>query len=376
MTVIDAGWLKGPAQQVCAMLTNGGHQAWFVGGCVRNALIGAPVSDLDLSTNAHPEVVIELAEKAGLKAIPTGIDHGTITVVAGGIPFEITTFRRDVATDGRRAVVAFAETMLEDARRRDFTINALYCDIGGVVADPLGGLPDLAARKVRFIDDADQRIKEDYLRILRFFRFHAWYGDADGGIDADGLAACAENIDGLAGLSKERVTSEILKLLSASNPAPALAAMRAAGVLHAILAGASSDVLTVLVHVEEQAGLAPDPIRRLVTIGGERDGLRLTNAQEKRIAILTSDETLPALAFHHGAEIALDRAAIEAASLGQEIDPELAARISFASRQTLPVSAADFMPKLQGAALGKALRKAEANWIASGFTLTKANLLG
>lgn len=266
--------------------------------------------------------------------------------------------------------------MLEDARRRDFTMNALYCDINGVVADPLGGLPDLIARRVRFIDDANQRIKEDFLRILRFFRFHAWYGDIDGGIDPDGLTACAENIDGLAGLSKERVTSEILKLLCAPNPAPAVAAMRAAGVLHSILAGASSDVLTVLVHVEEQAGLSPDPVRRLVAIGGGRTELRLTRAQERRIAQLTSDESLPALAFHCGAAVALDRAAIEAASLGQEISPNVIEQVSFAATQGLPVSAADFMPKLNGAELGRALRKAETDWIASGFSLTKADLLG
>jgi len=299
-----------------------------------------------------------------------------VTVVAGGVPFEITTFRRDVATDGRRAVVAFADTIEEDARRRDFTMNALYCNIDGVVADPLGGLPDLEARHVRFIDDADKRIKEDYLRILRFFRFHAWYGDVDGGIDADGLAACAENIDGLAGLSKERVTSEMLKLLSAPDPAPAVASMGAAGVLGQILAGAAPHLLAVLVHVEGHAGLAPDPIRRLVVLGGMRDSLRLTNAQEKRIELLTNDMDLPALAFEHGAEIAVDRAAIEAASLGQEIAPEVLTQISFAARQTFPISAADLMPRLQGAALGKALKKAKADWIASGFQLTKADLLG
>ena len=143
MTRISADWLNGPAQQVCKMLENAGHQAWFVGGCVRNALMGLPVADLDLCTDAHPTRVMALAKEAELKAIPTGIDHGTVTVVADGAPFEITTFRRDVATDGRRATVAFADTMLEDARRRDFTINALYCDALGCVVDPLGGLPDL-----------------------------------------------------------------------------------------------------------------------------------------------------------------------------------------------------------------------------------------
>ncbi len=376
MTRITADWLNGAAQQVCAMLETAGHQAWFVGGSVRNALIGASVSDMDLSTDAHPTKVIALAKAAGLKSVPTGIDHGTITVVADGIPFEITTFRKDVATDGRRAAVAFADTMIEDARRRDFTMNALYCNALGEVADPLGGLPDLLARRVRFIDDADQRIKEDYLRILRFFRFHAWYGDPDGGIDAEGLAACAENIDGLAGLSRERVTSEILKLLTAPDPAPALASMGAAGVLGQVLPGAAPQIMAVLVHVEGQASLAPNAIRRLVVLGGMRDGLKLTNQQERRITRLMDDISLNACAYRYGAETATDRVAIEAASLGHEIDTNTIELVQFASRQQFPIKAADLMPALQGAALGAALRKAEEDWIASGFTAGKADLIG
>lgn len=375
MTRITADWLDGPAQQVCKMLENAGYQAWFVGGCVRNALMGLPVADLDLCTDAHPTRVMALAKAAGLKVIPTGIDHGTVTVVAENVPFEITTFRRDVATDGRHATVAFADTMIEDARRRDFTMNALYCDALGRVVDPLDGLPDLHARRVRFIDDADQRIKEDYLRILRFFRFHAWYGDLDAGIDADGLAACAQNIDGLAGLSRERVTSEILKLLAAPRPAPAVASMAASGILAQVLPGAAPQVIAVLVHVEGQAGLTPDPIRRLVALGGMRDGLRLTRSQEKQIALLSQDQSLAALAYRCGADIAVDRAVIEAASLTQNIDPDTLALIKYAAEQTFPIRAADLMPDLQGAALGAALRKAEEDWIASGFQMSKADLL-
>ncbi|WP_458792090.1 CCA tRNA nucleotidyltransferase [Yoonia sp. MH D7] len=376
MTRLTAPWLNGPAQTVCAMLTDAGHQAWFVGGCVRNALINAPVSDLDLSTDARPNRVMDLAQSAGLKAVPTGIDHGTVTVIANGIPFEITTFRRDVATDGRRAVVAFADTMLEDAGRRDFTMNALYCDALGEISDPLNGLPDLYKRHVRFINDADQRIKEDYLRILRFFRFHAWYGDPAGGIDADGLAACAANLDGLSGLSKERITSELLKLLTAPDPAPALASMAAAGVLGQILPGATSQIIAVLVHVEQQAGLSPDPIRRLVAMGGMRDGLRLTTKHEKLITQLSGTQSLATLAYNHGANIALDRAAIEAASLGQQLDPATIQLTQFAASQTFPLKAADLMPALQGAALGTALKNAQDDWIASGFKLTKQDLLG
>ena len=209
MRRITENWIKDQAaQKVCAMLTDAGKQAWFVGGCVRNALLGAPVSDLDISTDARPEEVIALAAAAGLKPVPTGIDHGTVTVVVDRHPFEVTTFRRDVETDGRRAVVAFADTMEEDASRRDFTMNALYAAPDGTVVDPLGGLPDLEARRVRFIGDPHDRIREDYLRILRFFRFHAWYGSD--GLDRDGYAACAELSDGLENLSKERVGQEFL----------------------------------------------------------------------------------------------------------------------------------------------------------------------
>ena len=374
MTKIDAPWLHGPSRQVMSMLTDAGYQAWFVGGCVRNALLGVSVSDLDISTDAHPTRVMELAQFAGLNAIPTGIDHGTVTVVADGEPFEITTFRRDVATDGRRAVVAFAQTMEEDARRRDFTMNALYCDADGTVADPLNGLPDLMARNVKFIDDPAQRIKEDYLRILRFFRFTAWYGED--GFDADGLAACAMYADGIDGLSAERITSELLKLLSAPNPAPAIASMAQSGVLMHVLAGAAPDALAVLVHLEDELNCGIDPIRRLTALGGDRSRLRLSKAQQKQIDQTLID--LPALeqAYRFGYYAARDRYLIECASLSQNPTPDMLGRLRHASDQTLPVTAADFMPNHEGAALGRELKKAEADWIASDFSLTKDQLLG
>jgi poly(A) polymerase len=358
------------------MLMDAGHQAWFVGGCVRNALLGAPVADLDLSTDAHPDTVSALAKAAGFAVIPTGISHGTVTVIAQNIPFEITTFRRDVATDGRRATVAFADNMTDDARRRDFTMNALYAGRNGIVVDPLDGLPDLHARRVRFIEDADQRIKEDYLRILRYFRFHAWYGDVDEGPDPDALAACAANIDGLQTLSSERITSELLKLLAAPDPAPSVASMAATGGLAQILPGASSALLAVLVHVEGQADMKPDPLRRLAVMGGDTSGLRLSNAEKKYLQQMYSDHGLNGLSYYFGAQLALDTMVVRAASIGQELDPNTGDMVNFAAAQIFPLSAADLMPALQGPALGKALKAAEARWIASGFTLTKADLIG
>ncbi|WP_322891027.1 MULTISPECIES: CCA tRNA nucleotidyltransferase [unclassified Yoonia] len=375
MTRVNGAWLTDPAaQQVCRVLTDAEYQAWFVGGCVRNALLGVSVADLDLTTDARPDVVTQLATAAGLKVIPTGIDHGTVTVVAQNTPFEVTTFRRDVATDGRRAVVAFADTMVEDARRRDFTMNALYAGPDGVVVDPLGGLPDLFARHVRFIEDADQRIREDYLRILRFFRFHAWYG-ADG-LDPEALAACAANIDGLASLSRERVTAEMFKLLSAPDPAPAVASMAAAGVLAQILPGADAAPLAVLVHIEGVAGLPPSAIRRLGALGGDPAGaLKLSKRDALALEHMRSDLPLPELAYRHGAEAAINKAAITAAVLGQELDTNIVKNAQFAASRTFPLQAADLMPDLNGPALGQAMKKAEAVWIASDFTMTKADLL-
>ena len=377
MIKITASWLESEAAQtVCALLTDAGYQAWFVGGCVRNALLEEPVADLDLSTDAHPKRVMKLAQTAGIKAIPTGIEHGTVTIVIKGTPFEVTTFRRDVATDGRRATVAFANNKTDDARRRDFTMNALYAAPDGQIEDPLNGLADLHARRVRFIEDPDLRIKEDYLRILRFFRFYAWYGDPDEGPDADGLAACADNIDGLQSLSVERVTAEMLKLLGASDPAPAVASMASTGALAQVLPGANAGMLPILVHLEQSVGLAADPIRRLAVLGGSpSETLRLSKVQKRRLSQITDGRSPTQTSYRFGAKAGRDVLMVQAASLGQAIDTGSLELIAAAAAQTFPLKAADLIPELSGPALGKALKEAEARWIASGFTLTKAELL-
>lgn len=381
MTRIDAPFLTEPGPQaVCGMLTDAGYQAWYVGGCVRNALLGLPTTDLDMATNARPETVMKLAKAAGLRALPTGIDHGTVTVLVDGQPFEITTFRKDVETDGRHAVVRFSDDIAEDAARRDFTMNALYAGPDGIVSDPLGGLPDLQDRRVRFIGDAHARIREDALRILRFFRFHAVYGDPVGGIDPEGLAACAAHIDMIGNLSKERVGAELIKLLSAADPGPALASMAASGTLGAILPGASSLAIPILVHVEEGAMLAPDPIRRLAALGGEgSDELRLSKAQISQLARLRRgiEDGMGAaeLGYRYGATEAVDILAVRAAILGDELSPVATKDAWFGAGQKCPVRAADLMPEVQGEALGKRLREIEARWITSGFALSKADLL-
>lgn len=375
---IDLSGIAGT--EVLRVLTDAGHEAYVVGGPVRNALLGAAVSDLDIATNARPEQVMALAKAAGMKAVPTGIDHGTVTIVTGGTGVEVTTYRRDVETDGRRAVVAFADTMEEDARRRDFTMNALYADASGAVLDPLGGLPDLLARRVRFIDDAALRIREDYLRILRFFRFFAWYGDPSEGLDPDGLAACAELADGLETLSKERVGAEMLKLLSAPDPVQAVAAMAQSGVLMRVLPGASAGMLAILVHLEGEHGVRAEPLRRLVALGGEeiKTCLRLSKKQINDFHImeieLNSTRFASHLGYLHGANRARDVLLLRAAAFETSVSEDDLAQAAKGASASFPLRAAD-LPDLQGPALGKALKAAEAAWIASDFALTKAELI-
>ncbi|KPN61595.1 poly(A) polymerase [Aliiroseovarius crassostreae] len=380
MTRLQGDWFRSaPVQQLAHIFSSAGFALHFVGGCVRNDLMGEPISDLDLSTNALPDQVLKLAGSAGLKAVPTGIEHGTITVVVDGEGFEITTYRKDVETDGRRAVVAFASTMEEDAHRRDFTMNALYADAEGRVIDPLGGLPDLLARRVRFIDNAGQRIREDYLRILRFFRFHAWYGDVAEGPDAEALSAIAENLGGLGALSKERVGAEMRKLLSAPDPAPSVALMSSCGVLGSVLPGADATYLAVLVHLE--GNRAPDPMRRLAILGGEvpEDRLRLSRKEARRYAVLRdqmgASTSLSELAYRDGADIAHDVALLRAAMMGQALLPDTENLISRGARAVFPVKPADLMPDYTGPELGAHIKTLEARWIASGFTLTREELL-
>lgn len=381
---VSGSWREDPGTQaVCAMLLRAGHQALFVGGCVRNALLELPVSDVDLATDALPDRVMALAEAAGLEAAPTGLAHGTVTVVAEGVGHEVTTFRRDVETFGRHAVVAFSPSLTEDAARRDFTINALYATPQGEVLDPLGGgLRDLAARRLRFVGAPQERIAEDYLRILRYFRFHAWYGDPAGGMDPDALAACAEAAPGLEQLSRERIGAEMRRLLAAPDPAPAVAAMAQAGVLARVLPGAAAGALPVLVHMEAGSG-APRPgwLRRLAVMGttDPAEALRLSRAEARDLDRLREaiGSALPpaALGYRLGAGAAADAVLARAALLELPPPPGWADDVARGAGATFPVSAADLMPGLQGAALGAALRALEERWIASDFTLTRAELL-
>lgn len=342
--------------------------ARYVGGAVRDTLLGHDVSDLDLATPHSPQDVIARLEGAGIKAIPTGIAHGTVTAVSQGTVVEVTTLRRDVSTDGRHAVVAFTDDWREDAARRDFTMNALYADpVSGEVFDWFDGLADLQARHVRFIGDPYRRIAEDHLRILRFFRFHARFGDV---IDSSGLDACTDRANDLMALSRERIAAELLKLLVAPRAVPVVRLMVERGIFRPVLPEiADVTALEDLAAAEAAAGLAPDPIRRLAALipaaTAESVGarLRLSNADRKRL-IAASDgpgsEGPRGLAFRVGREIAIDRLLLA----GQSIDA-----LADWTPPRLPISGGDLVARgiARGPEVARALRQVESQWIAEGF---------
>ncbi len=292
-------WMTAPATRaVIDALRSGGVEVRFVGGCVRDAVAGRPVKDIDLATPAAPETVVELLERAGLKAVPTGIDHGTVTAVSSGRPYEITTLRKDVKTFGRHAEVAFTDDWEADAARRDLTINALSCSPEGELYDPFGGRADLEAGRVRFVGDARTRIEEDYLRLLRFFRFHAYYGR--GGVDREALQAAKDLAPNLTRLSGERVREELLRLLAAPQPVAMVKVMRENGILAVVLPEADGlERLAALIGLEalvEASEDKPDALRRLAAlvegdaaaIAALAGRLRLSRAQSDRLVGLAA----------------------------------------------------------------------------------------
>lgn len=376
--------LRGPwieasgAQAVMELLLANAPQTYFVGGCVRDALLGKPVSDVDIATEMRPDSVMNVAREAGFTAVPTGIDHGTVTVVADGTPYEITTFRKDVETDGRRAVVAYSHDIRDDARRRDFTINAIYADRLGKVVDPLGALGDLKARIIRFVGVPSDRIREDFLRILRYFRFHAWYAGPESGFDSQALAAISDNASGLDTLSAERVGREVLRLLAAPDPSEALQAMAENGVLHHILPGATAETMAPYVRAESGG---PDPLARLAALKAPDAAarLRLSRAESRRLETLQmladSETGLGEIAYRHGRTDALRIAELRSAEAGRGVADEDLAKIAEGADAVFPVKADDLMPEFEGAALGARLRELEDAWIDSGFRSRKEDLL-
>lgn len=366
-------------QALLSALVSQGHQAMFVGGCVRNAILGIPAHDVDIATDAAPDNVTKIAKAAGFRVVPTGVDYGTVTVILGNVSHEVTTLRRDVETDGRHAVVAYSTNIAEDAARRDFTMNALYAQADGTVVDPLGGMPDVIARRVRFVGNADARIKEDYLRILRFFRFHAEYGDPAQGIDPEGLAACASHGAGLDTLSLERIGAEMQKLLSASDPAPALAAMDQAGILRRLLPGVTAKAMPILVHLER--GNPRGWLCRLAVVGGQAapDRFRLSRADARALDLIVAEVgsglAPDGLGWRHGVVLTGDIVHARAALFETPLPENWQDDANRGAATPFPVVAADLMPALQGAALGAKLRQLQDRWLQSGLTLTRDQLL-
>jgi poly(A) polymerase len=379
MRLDPALWADKPglAKLLGALDADGGTTR-LVGGAVRDWLLGLPVSDIDLATRLKPEAVIAALEAAGIRAVPTGLQHGTVTAVSGGVPHEVTTLRRDVATFGRHAEVAFTDDWQADARRRDFTINALYADPGtGEVIDFFGGLDDLMARRVRFIGAPLERIAEDHLRILRFFRFSARFAPE---LDADGLAACAARANDLMALSRERIRDELLKLLALPSPAPTVAAMLAHGILKPVLPeieGERLALLEALIAAEGAARVAPDGLRRLAALLPEDPQLaaeiaarlKLSNVGKGRLVHAATRTAVPedprALAYRHGADATLDRLLLT----GDPRAAQWAGPLSHYSRPRLPISGKDLiaMGLPPGPAVSRRLGEVEQKWVAAGF---------
>ena len=400
-SLAGASWLSDPRlAKVVAALERGGGEARIVGGAVRQALVGRPVHEVDVATTVTPDQTIALSEAAGLKAVPTGIDHGTITVIADGAPYEVTTLRRDVETDGRRAVVAYTTDWAEDAARRDFTMNALYAALDGTLFDPLGGYRDTVARHVRFIGDPHDRIREDYLRILRLFRFHAELGR--GAIDAPGLAAAAELRAGLATLSRERVRQELLRLLAARGAGAVVPAMVRAGIFDALaLSPVALDRFERLIAIERALGRTGDHLLRLAALlWNPHDQaspsnlgplLRLSRAEAGRLKAACVDQEIAAgwtdrqarhLVFRAGNAAAVDRTVLAWAG-DRDAAPDdtrwraLCDVMSTWQSPELPLKGRDLRAAgmASGPDLGRLLEEVEDWWVENDFAPSHAELL-
>lgn len=390
-----ADWMRDVRlEQVFAVLEAAGGQVRVAGGAVRNWLMGEPVSDIDLATTVLPQQVMAAGKQAGFSVHPTGIDHGTVTLVNDGLVVEVTTLRADVETDGRRAVVAFTGNWRKDAERRDFTINALYCDLTGQVFDVTGqGLDDIEHRRIRFVGDAERRIREDYLRILRFFRFEARYG-AGRPPDEAALRACIALKDGLSKISVERWQSEVLKIVVAVGARQALAQMCDGGILPLLLrTNCDLGVFDAMLEAERLLRLESDAILRLACLTTETDNLRLSRRQAERMLFLAGTEALTPdsdtqtrklVLYRSGAARFKDLVVFSLAHAGSRIDEETAAHwqhlFSLANDWPVPkfpLAGKDLLAAgfTSGKRLGELLAELEQDWIDSQFTLTSSQLL-
>ena len=387
MKLPDAAWRRrdGMPQLLRALGAESGETR-YVGGCVRDTLLGLAVSDIDLATRLQPDAVIERLARARIKSVPTGIAHGTVTAVSRGMPVEVTTLRRDVSTSGRHAVVAFTDDWREDAARRDFTINAISADpLTGEIFDYFGGQADLERRRVRFIGDPLTRIAEDHLRILRFFRFHARFGGGE--VDEEALGACAARANDLMALSRERIADELLKLLALADPSPTVRLMIERGILAPVLPEIGMEGAVRLAHLvarEKTAQVPPDSLRRLAALlpadaalaGALAARLRLSNKAAKRIAAAAergaADELDPrALAYRIGDEEAVDRLLLGDAHL------ESVRALAGWQRPRFPISGGELiaMGLKPGPVVARTMQAIEREWVRRGFDETGLDAL-
>jgi len=395
----DHPWLTAPATRAVmdALSPGASDQARFVGGCVRNALRGEPVSDIDVATVLRPEAAVQALDAAGIRAEPTGIAHGTITAIVSGQPIEVTSLRRDVETDGRRAVIAYTQDWAEDAARRDFTMNAVYARRDGALFDPFGGIDHARAGQVIFIGEPLERIAEDYLRILRFYRFAAWMC---GALDPDGRRACEAQAQTLSCLSAERVWKEFKKLLSAPDPGPVVEAMHNGHVLGAIWPGTLDFKLFLsLINADRGKVRPPDALVRIAALAGQ-DGdvvadicarMKASRAEAGRLAAMSgpaparagsvragmTQRDLGRALYVLGPQTVADRLRLDEARTGEDASPALA-RAAQWTRPRFPVTGHDLIAAgaAPGPDMGARLDALEEAWIASGFTLTRSQLLG
>jgi poly(A) polymerase len=397
----DLNVLKhGRVARALEALDGSGEETRIVGGAVRDLVLGLKASDFDLATTARPEIVMKRARAAGFKVAPTGLKHGTVTIIVDGAPIETTTLREDIETDGRRAKVKFGRDFAKDALRRDFTINALSLNRDGVVHDYADGLGDLAAHRVRFIGDPRQRIREDFLRSLRFFRFSATYGQ--GPLDPAGFLAAVQERDGLQGLSRERVSAELFKLFKAPRAAEIVTLFCEAGLLGPLVASAADPARhRRLVAMDEARRATPDPVLRLAALAVRieedadrlRDRLRLSNAEHERLAVMARaleglhgraapppHGDLRALLFAYGQMGASDALMIAHADSGAPADdPRFFAALRFLAdtpQPTMPFSGADILARgvPSGRQVGQTLKALQAGWIRAGFPKDPASL--
>lgn len=390
MILHDMPWTRWPGMDglLVALRARDGDTR-VVGGAVRDTLLRLPVADVDLATRLRPDAVVAALGAAGIKAVPTGLAHGTITAVIGGRPVEVTTLRRDIETDGRHAVVAYTDDWAQDAARRDFTINALYADpLSGAVFDHFGGLDDIAARRVRFIGDPLARIAEDHLRILRFFRFHARFATA--APDPEGLAACTRRANDLMALSRERIADELLKLLALDGPGPTIGLMQSAGILAPVIPEIVEDAgecLARVIAAEARHGIPADPLRRLAGIlppdpriaDDVAARLRMSKAARARIACIAARSDADtaqdprALAYRHGPACALDRLLLS----GGDVQDALAMLDGW-TKPALPIGGGGLIARglAAGPIVAITLRRIEDAWIDAGFPDDLAPILG